>query len=231
MAMYEYTLDDNVAVLTMNNGENRLNLDSLKAFTDTLDEIENNTAANALVVTSAHEKIWSNGIDLDWLIPNVEKEGQGFRNRFRVEMFKMFKRILTYPMLTVAAINGHAFAAGAFLSFSHDFRFMRDDRGWICLPEVDLGIPLGQVFLAITRRVMPESLLEEMQYMARRLTARECVDFQIVRRACPLDQLLGEAVGFAKSLNKGREIIGQMKQETHKGRIKVIEETIAELSS
>ena len=135
------------------------------------------------------------------------------------------------PMPTVAAINGHAFAGGAFLSFAHDFRFMRADRGWICLPEVDLGIPLGQVFLAFSRRVLPMHLLEEMEYTARRLTAEECAAYHIIRKACPLEQLMDEAVGFAKALNKKREIIHKMKLETHQPIVRVIDETIGTLTT
>jgi len=75
MSIYEYVVNDNVAVLTMNNGENRFNLDSLEAFLAVLDEIEAESNVNALVTTSAHDKIWSNGIDLDWLLPALQKEG------------------------------------------------------------------------------------------------------------------------------------------------------------
>lgn len=231
MAMYTYSVDENVAVLTMNNGENRFNFDSLRAFGAVLDEIEQQTEVNALVVTSAHEKIWCNGIDLDWLLPAVQKEGEGLMDRFRVEMFGLFRRLVTFPMPTVAALNGHAFAGGAFLSFAHDFRFMRQDRGWICLPEVDLGIPLGQVFLAFSRRVLPMHLLEEMEYTARRLTADECAAYHIIRKACALEHLLAEAVGFAKSLNKKREIIHKMKLETHRPIVRVIDETINALTA
>lgn len=229
MAMYEYVVDGNVAVLTMNNGENRFNFDSLKAFAAILDEIEGEDKVNALVTTSAHDKIWSNGIDLDWLLPAIQKEGEALMDRFRRAMFTLFRRVLTFPMPTVAAMNGHAFAAGAFLSFAHDFRFMRSDRGWLCMPEVDLGIPLGQVFLAFSKRVLPMHLLEEMEYTGRRLTAAECESYHIIRKACPLDQLMGEAVGFAKALNKRRDIILKMKLETHQPILKVIDETIAAL--
>lgn len=227
MSMYTYALDENVAVLTMNNGENRFNLESIRQFGAVLDEIEHRTQVNALVVTSAHEKIWCNGIDLDWLVPAVQEQGEGLAKRFRTEMFTLFKRLVTFPMPTIAAINGHAFAGGAFLAFAHDFRFMREDRGWICLPEVDLGIPLGQVFLAFSKRAMPMYLLEEMQYTARRLTAHECEAYHIIRKACALSDLMGEAVGFAKALNKKREIIQKMKLETHQPIIRVIDETIA----
>jgi len=230
MGMYEYVVDDHVAVLTMNHGENRFNFDSLKAFLAVLDEIEAESKVNALVTTSSHDKIWSNGIDLDWLLPALQKEGEGLMDRFRCTMFTLFRRVLTFPMPTIAAMNGHAFAGGAFLSFAHDFRFMRSDRGWLCLPEVDLGIPLGQVFLAFSKRVLPMHLLEEMEYTGRRLTAAECESYHIIRKACPLDQLMAEAVGFAKSLNKRRDIIAKMKLETSLPILKVIDETIAACS-
>jgi enoyl-CoA hydratase/carnithine racemase len=230
MGMYDYVVDDHVAVLTMNNGENRFNFESLRAFSEALDQIEAERNVNALVTTSAHDKICSNGIDLDWLLPALQKEGEGLMDRFRIAMFTLFRRVLTFPMPTVAAMNGHAFAGGAFLTFAHDFRFMRSDRGWLCLPEVDLGIPLGQVFLAFSKRVLPMHLLEEMEYTGRRLTAAECESYHIIRKACPREQLMAEAVGFAKSLNKRREIIQKMKLETSQPILQVIDDTIAACS-
>lgn len=231
MAIYDYAVDGSVAVLTMNNGENRFNLDSVRAFRQILEEIERTTSVNALVVTSAHEKIWCNGIDLDWMLASIQADGEGVRDRFLTEMYKLFRCLLTLPMTTVAAINGHAFAGGAFLALSHDFRFMRSDRGWICLPEVDLGIPLGPVFMAITRHNVPAFLLREMQYTARRYTAEECEAHHIVTRALALDELLPQAVGFAKGLNKGRDIIGKMKMETYEPIVYTIDDAIASLAA
>jgi len=172
MEKFEYEMHEHVAMLTMSNGENRFNFPFFNAFYAALDEIEGNADAKVLVVKSSHEKIWSNGIDLDWLLPAVKAEGPELGMRFQAEMFRLMKRVLTYPMLTNAAINGHAFAGGAFLSFCHDFRFMRSDRGWLCLPEVDLGMPLGPVFTALSKRAIPLYKFEEMQYTGKRLTAR-----------------------------------------------------------
>ncbi len=230
MAMYEFTVDGNVAILTMNSGENRFNMESLKAFDETLQKIEGLSNVNALVTTSSHEKIWCNGIDLDWLLPEVQKQGDKLYNQFLVTMYRLFRRLLTMPMPTVAALNGHAFAGGAFLAFSHDFRFMRSDRGWICLPEVDLGIPLGPVFMAITRNTVPNFLVGEMQYTARRLTAEDCETFNIIKKGCPLDRLMDEAVTFARQLNKQRDIILKMKLETLAPVLAVIDDTIASLT-
>ena len=231
MPKCEYELDEQVAIVTMNSGENRFNFPFFDGFSQILDTIENDTDARVLVVKSAHEKIWSNGIDLDWLGPAIAEEGPAVRDKFLVEMFTFLKRLLTYPMLTIAAITGHAFAGGAFLSFTHDFRFMRSDRGWLCLPEVDIGIPLGPVFTAISKRALPMYAFEEMQYTGKRLTAQECEERHIIMKACHIDDLMNETLAFAKTLNKEREMIRQLKLDTHKELIVVIDETIAELSS
>ncbi len=230
MAIFDYELDEHVAVLTMKSGENRFNFAFFEAFSGALDEIENETDARVLVVKSSHEKIWSNGIDLDWLGPAIAEEGPELRDRFLVEMFSFMRRLLTYPMLTIAAITGHAFAGGAFLSFTHDFRFMRSDRGWVCFPEVDIGIPLGPVFTAISKRAVPMYKFEEMQYTGRRLTAQECEEHHIVMKAVHIDDLMKEVLAFAKPLKKDRDMIRQMKLDTHKELLAVIDETISALS-
>ncbi len=227
MAKIDYELDEHVAILSMNSGENRFNFSFFEAFLQVLDEIEHKTEANVLVVKSSHEKIWSNGIDLDWLLPAAEKEGPELRNRFLTEMFGFMKRVLTYPMLTIAAITGHAFAGGGFLSFAHDFRFMRSDRGWLCMPEVDIGMTLGPVFSALSRRAVPMYMFEEMQYTGIRLTAQECVEHHIVKKACHIDDLMNEVLAFAKTLNKDGDLIRRMKMETHEDILAVIDGTIS----
>ena len=69
----EIKLEDNVAIVTLDEGENRLNLDFLTKFMDALDHVEKNTDATALVVRGAHEKIFSNGIDLEGLEQILQK--------------------------------------------------------------------------------------------------------------------------------------------------------------
>jgi len=230
MTKFDYTMDGHVAILSMNSGENRFNFEFFEGFNKILDEIENSTEAKVLVVKSSHEKIWSNGIDLDWLIPAVQKEGPKLQQKFMTELYGLMKRVLTYPMITIAAITGHAFAGGAFLAFAHDFRFMRSDRGWICLPEVDIGMTLSPVFVAISKRALPMYMFEEMQYTGIRLTAEQCVDHHIVKKACHINDLMNEVLAFAKTLNKDGELIRRMKLETHQELIGVIDESISSLN-
>ena len=223
MPLVDYTLDDHVAVVTMDSGENRFNLNFLDAFLDVLDKIENETEAGALVVWSANEKIWSNGIDLDWLLPAVQSEGPELAKKFFSTLMHFLRRLLTYPMITVAAINGHAFAGGALLACAFDLRFMRSDRGFFCLPEIDLKFPFLPGMNAIMNKAMPTKSLE-MQFTGARLNAQECEKHGIVMKACPLDNLMDEVMAFAKTMNKDRATLAAMKNISFAEIIRIMEE-------
>jgi enoyl-CoA hydratase/carnithine racemase len=223
MAAIEFRLDERVAVLTMNDGENRFNIPFLEAFLQALDQIEADTDANALVVTSSHEKIFCNGIDLDWLIPFIQKGDRDTATTFFHTMNRLFERILLYPMPTIAAISGHAFAGGAIMSCAFDFRFMRSDRGFFCFPEVDLGIPFLPGMLALIRKAIPQYKVEELHYTGKRATAEECAAHHIVTKACHIDDLMPEVLSFAKGLNKRREVIAVMKERMYQEIVHVFE--------
>jgi len=211
MALFDIKTDGNIAVLTMNSGENRFNLAFCKGYLSALDEIENNKNINTLVVTSAHEKIWSNGLDLEWLMPAIARNDPEVQQFVEAED-EVMKRIQFFPMLTIGAITGHAFAAGAILACCFDFRFIRSDRGYFCLPEVDLNIPILGYQVAIVRKALPMRMVEEAMFTGKRFTGLECESSGFVRKACPPDQVVNEAVAFAKTLNKGREIVSIMKK-------------------
>ena len=216
MSFVEYTLDENVAVVTLNRDENRFNPEFIGAFLDALDEVENKTDASTLVVKSSHEKIFSNGIDLEWLAPVIQKGNLNTAKDFFYQMNSLFKRIVTYPMLTIAAITGHAFAGGAILSCAFDFRFMRSDRGYFCFPEVDLGIPFLPGMNAMLKKAIPRYKLEEMEYIGKRLTAEECEEHHIITKAYHINQLMDETLVFAKTLNKKRAVIKELKERLNK---------------
>ncbi len=222
MALFEYQLDEHVALVNMTSGENRFTYDFLDAFEGLLEEIEHQTKATVLLVRSAHEKIWSNGIDLEWLLTEVGRDPEA-GTRFPERLMQFLRRLLTYPLITIAAINGHAFAGGAIMACAFDFRFMRNDRGYFCFPEVDIQIPFMPGMDAILKKALPTSLVLEAQLTGKRYTAAELEAQRVVLKACPLSELRNEALAFAKSMNKGREILKTMKAVAFKNILRVME--------
>ncbi len=62
-----------------------------------------------------------------------------------------------------------------------------------------------------------------MQLTGARLTAQECEKHHIIQKACTLKELLPDAIAFAKSLNKRREVIAEMKKRMNNGIVNAID--------
>lgn len=223
MTLVKYAVNAHVATITLNDGENRFNPDFINAYLGVLDEIERATDATTLVVTSAHEKIFSNGIDLEWLVPVIQNNDMALAKDYFYLLNRMFKRIVTYPLVTVAAISGHAFAGGAIMCCAFDFRFMRSDRGFFCFPEVDLGIPFLPGMNELLKKAMPMHMVEYMEYTGIRLTADQCVAHHMVHKACPIDTLMEETMTFAMAINKRRPVVAEMKKRLNQAIVKAID--------
>ena len=148
--------EDKIAVLDLGEDENRFSPDWLGSVDKLLDQALSE-GAHALV-TTATGKFYSNGLDLDWLGANGDKA-----KWYVQQVQSLFARMLTFPMPTVAAINGHAFGAGAMLGIAHDYRVMRDDRGYYCFPEVDINIPFTEGMAALIQaKLSPASAIVAM---------------------------------------------------------------------
>ncbi len=223
MGQVRFAVDAHVATVVLDDGENRFNPDFLRVFLGVLDEVESDTEATTLVVTAAHEKIFSNGIDLEWLVP-VIKGGQTARAKdFFYLLNRLYKRIVTYPLVTVAGISGHAFAGGAILCCAFDFRLMRSDRGFFCFPEVDLGIPFLPGMNALLKKAMPMAMVEYLQLTGARLTADQCAAHYIVHRAVPGEALMTETTAFAMGIDKRRSVVAEMKRRLHRPVVQAID--------
>jgi enoyl-CoA hydratase/carnithine racemase len=190
----DLTRDGDVFVLTMRDGENRLSPTMLDAFDAALTEVSDTDGPRALVTTGT-DKFFSNGLDLDWLGDHPD-EMLPYLGR----VHGLFARILSMPCATVAACNGHTFAAGAMLAIAHDVRLMRADRGYWCLPEVDLGMPFTPGMNALIPARIPAMTAHEAMVTGRRYTAHEAVAAGIVARALPEAEVVPEAVAAARTL-------------------------------
>jgi Delta3-Delta2-enoyl-CoA isomerase len=165
---------DAVYVLTLGDDENRFHPDRVAAINAALDEVEAAPGPKA-VVTTGVGKFYSNGLDLAFMAENPDAAEANLR-----EVHALFVRVLTFPAPMVAALQGHAFAAGAMLALAHDLSIMRSDRGYFCLPEVDLGIPFTPGMNALIRARLPIATAHEAMTTARRYGGDEAHDAGIV---------------------------------------------------
>ena len=204
-----------VFTLTMDAGENRWNTTFVREIAQALDEVEASEGAAALVTRSADEKFFSNGLDLDWVqAPDQHPQG-GDRQVFGGEFMALMGRIITLPVPTVCAINGHAFGAGFMMSLCHDVRVMRVDRGFVCANEVQLGMKIPEPELALFRHKVPANAFFETVQLARRWAGPKALEAGIVQYVSELDELLSLATQKAQELaplGANREIYGGQKE-------------------
>ena len=154
--MIKIDRQDDVFVLTMDAGENRWNTNFVRAFDAALDEALDSEGPAALVTRSANEKFFSNGLDLDWRRGDGDGEG-GDKSVFGQEFMGLMARLITFPLPTVCAVNGHGFGAGFMMALSHDVRVMRADRGYLCANEIELGMRIPDEELSLFRHKMSGS--------------------------------------------------------------------------
>ncbi len=190
-----------VALMTMNyKKENRFNPEVIDEMMGQLDEIEADDSLGAIVVTGGDPKFFSNGLDLEWMMANFNNKDVilGYLKKIN----DMFKRWCLYPKPTVAALNGHTFAAGLFMASYMDFRFMREDRGWICMPEMDINIPLLPGMIATCQAVMTNAGFRELYYTGKRMNATEAMKINFVDETYSMDELVPKSIEFAAELAK-----------------------------
>ncbi|HEX8104670.1 MAG TPA: enoyl-CoA hydratase/isomerase family protein [Solirubrobacteraceae bacterium] len=204
------TRQDDVFLLDLGDGENRVRPELLDGFEAALDQLEGHDGPRALV-THATGKHWSLGLDLEWLGANSD----GIPT-FVARWQRMMARLLTAPFPTVAAIQGHCFAGGAMISLTHDRRVMRADRGFWCLPEIDISFAFTPGMTAlITGRLAPQTAHDAMT-TGERYGGTQAAAAGIVQATAGDDDLLDRAVALAAAEAKhAGATLGAIKRGIH----------------
>ena len=209
--------DASVAVITMNDGENRFDLDVVAHWHVMIDEVLAHEGPTALVTTGT-DRFYSNGLALDWLLANPDSARE-----FLHEIHRLWGRILGLDCITVAAVNGHCFGAGALLSSAHDRIVMREDRGYWCMPEVDLALPVSEKMAALLLSRLPRRTVAEALNTGRRFTGPDALAAGIADEILPESEVLSSAVAWAATIApKSREVIGTHKEMLHGDTIRIL---------
>lgn len=192
--MIDLSRDGDVFILRMENEENRFSPEFLDALQGALTTVADAEGPRALVTTGTG-KFFTNGLDLDWLGANPTRMGE-----YLDMVDDLFARVLTLPCPTVAALNGHAFGAGAMLTLVHDHRIMRGDRGFWCLPEIDLGMPFPPGMQAVVTSRLPVTTSHEAMITAHRYSGVEAMAKGIVEATASEADVVAAAVERVRPL-------------------------------
>ncbi len=215
--MIELDRDGSVFVLRMQAGENRFSMDWLDEVNAALDRVQA-TDGPAALVTTGDGKFYSNGMDLDWLATAPQRASE-----YLTAIYRVLGRVLSFPAVTVAAVNGHAFGGGAQFAVAHDFVVMRADRGYWCMPEADLGLALTAEYTSLLRAKLPGRTLQEALVTGRRYGGPEALAAGIVHQVASEDQVLTQAIRLAADLaGKDRRTLAEHKRLLYGEAIKAL---------
>lgn len=145
--------------------------------------------------TDASAKIYSNGLDFE--------KATADPHFFDTHLNALYEKLLTFPIPTIAAINGHAFAAGFGLACSHDYRVMNAKRGYLCMNEIDFGAPLPfGLQKALASKISDQKTMRKIVLEGHRFSAKEAYEAGIV-------DVLAESP--QDTLDKAVELAGRFK--------------------
>jgi enoyl-CoA hydratase/carnithine racemase len=191
---------ESIYFLTMDAEENRWNTTFVREIAKALDVIEKDEGPGALITASTNQKFFSNGLDLEWMqAPEDYPEG-GDREVFGEEFMYLMGRFITLPIPTVCAINGHSFGAGFMFALSHDVRIMREDRGFLCANEMQLGLPIPRPELALFKHKIPANAFFETVQLSKRWTGSDALEAGIVQAVSSFEKLPEVALIKAQEL-------------------------------
>ena len=204
------TRSDDVFVLNLGDTENRFHPDWLAEVDGLIDEVQAAIGPKALV-TTASGKFFSNGLDLDWLGSNSDQFLP-----YVISVHHLFERVLALPVPSVAAIQGHAFAGGGMLALAHDFRVMRADRGFFCLPEVDINIPFSRGMSGLIQGRLSKKTAHEAMTTGKRYGGGDALSAGIVDAIANEDDVLSAAIEIAAPLAaKAGPTLGTIKERMY----------------
>ena len=192
----KYEEDGMTALLTINRPKalNALNSQVLEELDKTLDSIDTNKI-RALIITGAGEKSFVAGADIGEMSSLTKKEGEAFGKKGN----DVFRKLETFPIPVIAAVNGFALGGGCEISMSCDIRICSDNAVF-GQPEVGLGITPGFGGTQRLARLVGQGMAKQMIYTAKNIKADEAFRIGLVNAVYPQNELLPAAKKLAETI-------------------------------
>lgn len=197
-----YEQKGSVAVITINREKalNALNSSVLEELDQTLEAV-NLSEVRCLILTGAGQKSFVAGADIGEMSSLSQAEGEAFGKKGN----DIFRKLETFPIPVIAAINGFALGGGCEIAMSCDIRICSDNAVF-GQPEVSLGITPGFGGTQRLARLVGDGMAKQMIYTARNIKADEAYRIGLVNAVYPVEELMAAAEKMAAGIAKNAPI-------------------------
>ena len=172
----------------------------LEELDKTLDAVDLQTV-RCLILTGAGEKSFVAGADIGEMSTLTKAEGEAFGKKGN----DAFRKLETFPIPVIAAVNGFALGGGCEISMSCDIRICSENAVF-GQPEVGLGITPGFGGTQRLARIVGTGKAKEMIYGARNIKAEEAYRIGLVNNVYPLEELMPAAKKLAATIARNAPI-------------------------
>ena len=202
MEFITYEAEGQIGIITINRPKalNALNSTVLEELDKTLDAVDLQTV-RCLILTGAGEKSFVAGADIGEMSTLTKAEGEAFGKKGN----DVFRKLETFPIPVIAAVNGFALGGGNELAMSCDIRLCSDNAVF-GQPEVGLGITPGFGGTQRLARIVGTGKAKEMIYGARNIKAEEAYRIGLVNNVYPLEELMPAAKKLAATIARNAPI-------------------------
>ena len=202
MEFITYEAEGQIGIITINRPKalNALNSTVLEELDKTLDAVDLQTV-RCLILTGAGEKSFVAGADIGEMSTLAKAEGEAFGKKGN----DVFRKLETFPIPVIAAVNGFALGGGCEISMSCDIRICSENAVF-GQPEVGLGITPGFGGTQRLARIVGTGKAKEMIYGARNIKAEEAYRIGLVNNVYPLEELMPAAKKLAATIARNAPI-------------------------
>ena len=194
----KYTEENDISIITISNPKalNALNSQVLDELSEALDNIDT-SKISSLIITGEGQKAFVAGADISEMSTLTKKEAEAFSQKGN----DVFRKIETFEIPVIAAINGYALGGGCEISLSCDIRICSDNAVF-GQPEVGLGIIPGFGGTQRLARIVGVGVAKQMIYTGQNIKAEEALKIGLVNAIYPQPELLNEAKKIAVAISK-----------------------------
>ena len=202
MEFVTYEQDGCVGVVTINRPKalNALNSEVLKEIEATFDAIDLD-ATRAVVLTGAGDKSFVAGADIGEMSTLTKAEGEAFGKTGN----DVFRKIETFPIPVIAAVNGFALGGGCELALACDI-ILASEKAKFGQPEVGLGITPGFSGTQRLPRRVGIGKAKELIFSGKMIKADEAKAIGLVSEVYPAEELMDKAMELANAICANAQI-------------------------